>query len=326
MATTRIESRQVGDRTFQVVIAEANGAFAEIWPEVGGNCARWFHPKAGEILFAPTINELIERPTRGGIPILFPFPNRIRDGRFTWAGRNYQLPKNDSAGVNAIHGFTPRSTFEIHAHGGDEKGCFIWLRHTGHECLDDLRSKWPTDWLLDWTWILRESGLDASIVVQNTDDHPLPFGLGLHPYFRLTSQNDCITLPAEARWELQEGLPTGRIVQVSEASDLRTPKHVSSLTLDDVYTQVESISHQGWRTLGTFAKSDNWSIEIKATSQFREVVVFTPPHRQAICIEPYTCPTDAVNLQVRNNNTGWQVLNPSKSWMAGVSMSISQSA
>ena len=38
---------------------------------------------------------------------------------------------------------------------------------------------------------------------------------------------------------------------------------------------------------------------------FRELVVFTPEHRQAFCLEPYTCTTDAVNLQSRGLDTGW---------------------
>jgi len=38
--------------------------------------------------------------------------------------------------------------------------------------------------------------------------------------------------------------------------------------------------------------------------------VFTPPHRQAFCAEPYTCPTDAVNLQGRVGDVGWAELPP----------------
>ena len=49
------------------------------------------------------------RPTRSGIPVLFPFPNRIRDGRFTWDGRTIELPLNDPTQKNAIHGFACRS-------------------------------------------------------------------------------------------------------------------------------------------------------------------------------------------------------------------------
>ena len=43
---------------------------------------------------------------------------------------------------------------------------------------------------------------------------------------------------------------------------------------------------------------------------FREVVVYTPPNRDAVCLEPYTCVTDAINLQSRGIDAGWRVLEP----------------
>jgi DNA-3-methyladenine glycosylase len=42
----------------------------------------------GKLCAALDIDREIDGPiawTRGGIPVLFPFPNRIREGRFTWA-------------------------------------------------------------------------------------------------------------------------------------------------------------------------------------------------------------------------------------------------
>ena len=53
---------------------------------------------------------------------------------------------------------------------------------------------------------------------------------------------------------------------------------------------------------------------------FREMVVFNPAHRQAFCIEPYTCTTDAANLQAKGLDAGWLVLQPGESWSAVVEM------
>ena len=33
-----------------------------------------------------------------------------------------------------------------------------------------------------------------------------------------------------------------------------------------------------------------------------------PPHRKAVCLEPYTCVTDAANLQARGIDAGWREL------------------
>src|SRR5262249_48691167 len=89
---------------------------AEVWPAAGCNCLRWrVSGPAGplEVLYAAADWETNPVPTRSGIPILFPFPNRIRDGRFSWAGREYQLPGNDPIKKNAIHGFACRRPWRV---------------------------------------------------------------------------------------------------------------------------------------------------------------------------------------------------------------------
>jgi aldose 1-epimerase len=41
---------------------------------------------------------------------------------------------------------------------------------------------------------------------------------------------------------------------------------------------------------------------------FTDYVMFTPGSRDAVAIEPYTCTTDAVNLQEAGIEAGWRVL------------------
>ena len=55
---------------------------------------------------------------------------------------------------------------------------------------------------------------------------------------------------------------------------------------------------------------------------FRECVVYTPPHREAICIEPYTCVPDAFRLERDGVNAGLRVLSPGESFQAHVDMKL----
>ena len=55
---------------------------------------------------------------------------------------------------------------------------------------------------------------------------------------------------------------------------------------------------------------------------FRECVVYTPPHREAICIEPYTCLAGAFGLAERNLDTGLRVLPPGHSFEARVEFRV----
>src|SRR5262245_51910728 len=63
---------------------------AEIWPEIGCNCLRWRVPGPQgpiDLLYTLPDFEANPAPNRCGIPVLFPFPNRIRGGHFVWKGR-----------------------------------------------------------------------------------------------------------------------------------------------------------------------------------------------------------------------------------------------
>jgi aldose 1-epimerase len=53
----------------------------------------------------PDAESFRTRIGRYGVPIMFPWPNRIRDGRFTFGGREYQVPIS-GRGPHASHGVT----------------------------------------------------------------------------------------------------------------------------------------------------------------------------------------------------------------------------
>src|ERR1041384_3746168 len=98
------------------VLESDSGDRAEVWPALGYNCFQWQGGKGGQkldLLYADPQLFNNGRPTRSGIPILFPFPNRIRDGQFTWKGRTYSLPKIDGTKKNAIHGFVCRNPWRL---------------------------------------------------------------------------------------------------------------------------------------------------------------------------------------------------------------------
>ena len=62
---------------------------------------------------------------------------------------------------------------------------------------------------------------------------------------------------------------------------------------------------------------------------FQELVIYTPPGRNAICFEPYTCVTDAINLEqseaARHGlNTGWKTLGPGEMFSTWIDISAEQ--
>jgi aldose 1-epimerase len=315
------------------VLSDDSGSQAEVWPALGFNCFRWKTVKAGrelEVLYSDPGLFADGRPTRSGIPILFPFPNRIRAGHFVWAGKEYQLPLNDGPKVNAIHGFACRRAWRVVDQGTDASGAWITGEFHGDRDAPDCRALWPTDYRIRVTHRLGAGKLRVEAEVSNPDALPMPFGLGYHPYFRVSftpgfaPENCKVTVPARSYWELQESLPTGERRPVDAARNLNAARPYTDLTLDDVLTDLPPAAEDsnGLHECGTITGAPDATLRLLCTSGFREMVVFTPVNRQAFCIEPYTCTTDAANLQARGVDAGWLTLPPGGRWTSVVEMRV----
>ena len=302
------------------VLEDGQGGVAEVWPALGFNCVRWraaHDRQALELLYSDPALFQGARPTRSGIPVLFPFPNRIRDGRFSVEGRAYQLPLNDPAQKNAIHGFACRSPWRVVDQGADD-AC-AWVTGEFRCSLDAPMSLslWPADHQIRLTVRLGRGTLRLEAVVSNPDTKPLPWGLGYHPYFRLPfagdgAADDCTAeVPAKEYWALEGNLPSGERHPVDEKRDLNHPRRIGDLSLDDVLTALPGSPPRvdGLIERAAITGAAGGPLRLFCSEGFRYVVVFTPPHRQAFCAEPYTCVTDAANLP----DGGWEVLAPGAS-------------
>ena len=289
------------------------GSTARIAPELGFNCFE-FRAKVGDreidvLDSVPDFETGGQRSSGSGIPILFPFPNRIRAGKFTWEGREFSLPVSDKFG-NAIHGLCLDRPWRVIAQGDD----FVTGQFQLSVDAPNRRTLWPTDFTIEVDYELLGNRLRANFRVITPSSQPLPWGLGTHPYFKLplatTSRvGAClIEVPAAQRWELQDCLPTGERRELDEEHDLRFGAYVDTVQLDDVYTTVQCEGPQ----FDCLILDEEAGLQITLTSPpiFREIVVFTPPNRAAVCIEPYTCPTDAINLQAGGIDCGWRTLAP----------------
>lgn len=318
------------DGTFYVLEDAAAGVRAEVWPALGFNCLRWqvrYEGRALDLLYeAPDLFENL-KPTRSGIPVLFPFPNRIRDGRFTWDGKEYRLPPNDPAGKNAIHGFACHHPWRVVGQGADAASAWVTGEFRASADGPQDLDLWPADHRIRVTYRLAKESLRVEAVVDNPDRVPLPFGLGYHPYLRVPlapggDPADCwVEAEARACWELVKNLPTGVKRPLGAANLLKPARRFTDLDLDDLLTDFDPAGKAEGETdlllRGSVTQGRGGvGVRLLTSPGFRDLVVFTPPHRQAVCLEPYTCPTDAINLQRNQADTGWKVLQPGESCRA----------
>lgn len=298
----------------------------EVWPALGLNAYRW-QVGGHELLYRNPQFFDERKPTRSGFPILFPFPNRIRAGTFTWNGQTYHLPIGDPAHKNAIHGFAVNRSWRVVDSGVDADSA--WLTGEFHGALDapETLTLWPADYRLRVTYRLLDHMLRVEADADNPDTKPLPFGLGYHPYFALApfgGPSAILTVAANKLWQLVENLPTGSIVDVDEPRDLRHGREMRDLQLDDVLTDLHAIASDARDHLGLVGVLQHPSAERMLTlwtgGDFREMVLFTPPHRETVCLEPYTCTTDAINLT--GVDAGLRVLAPGEHWRGVVEVHL----
>jgi aldose 1-epimerase len=321
------------DGTVYILENSDTQARAEIAPANGFNCYRWqalHHGKMLDLLYADPQFFHGAKPTRSGIPILFPFPNRICAGRFAWAGREYRLPLNDSTENNAIHGFACRRPWRVVAEGCEADSAWVTGEFRGSLDAPECKDLWPADYQIRITIRLRERALEISAVVSNPDQVPLPFGLGYHPYFQVPPRSGealegfFVSAAPDRLWLLKDSLPTGEIRAVDAGRDLRAPRRFVDLDLDDVLRAPREDSRESilWRGSVWEEEGKVELLRVETSAGFGELVVFTPPHRKAICLEPYTCTTDAINLQQQGIDAGLMVLAPGDEWRGDVAVRL----
>lgn len=325
----RISRKEAGGRCDDVyeLIDEDETVRAEVWPQWGFNCLRWQVRRAdgrwSDILYCAPDWETNPVPTRSGHPVLFPFPGRLRGGTFSFQGKTYTLPRNDSTGQHAIHGFTPRNRWRAIDWNGTAGSAFVTGQFNLKQDLPEALPLWPSDFNLALTYRLDRHRLRVETQVENLGPASLPFGLGYHPYFRCPGANEIevgghlLKANVDEVWEAEENLPTGKKIPVDGAIDFRQPSLIGNTALDHVFTAVQSVPapQEALIEVAELSHPDCLGrLRVLADSSFRELVLFTPPHRHAVAIEPYTCSADAANFAARGIDSGWRVLPHGGSW------------
>lgn len=325
---TRAPDSPAGTDDSLVVLLGADGSQATLWPALGFNCFDWQVPHKGrmlKILHAEADLFQSGKATRSGNPVLFPFPNRVRGGHFQYTGRDFSLPLTGDNGANSIHGFACRNPWRVVAQGADDNQAFVTGEFRAGVDAPETVPHWPADGVIRLTVRLFQGRLRFDAEVHNPDSRTLPFGLGYHPYFATPfggpkGQAGCKTRVAAAEyWELDKCLPTGRKLPVDPARDLNDWADLGGRNLDDVLTSLPDTlpGPDGVVEVGALAGlpgDPSAVLRIRCDKSFRHVVVFTPGNRESFCIEPYTCLTDAANLEPRGIHSGWMELKPGGSW------------
>ncbi|MBO7743244.1 aldose 1-epimerase [Paenibacillus sp. MWE-103] len=295
-----------------VVLTDAGtGSEARLLPDAGNNLFAFASGGRDAIRTPVPLRTLRdEAGSRYGTPVLSP-PNRIRDGRFAFRGRDYRLPLNEPPDHH-LHGELCRRAWEIVGFGADEaEGAWATsrFRYADHP---DILAYFPHALTFTVTYRLRDGRLRMESVIRNEGTDEAPFAYGLHPYFAVPEDGAAgaaLNVPAREQWPITNlsfatGRPSATAFSRAVAGEGGAPLAeipplgCAMLTLDPQADPVCRIA------LG----DAGYSIAYRLDRAFRFVLLFRPDWDDAFSIEPYTYVTDAFNLPYEHELTGAQGL------------------
>jgi aldose 1-epimerase len=241
--------------------------------------------------------------------LLAPFPNRLKEGKYSFEGKEYQFPINDTKTSNALHGFISQLEFSIEKVEANNTNATVICSTTYNGNYD----YYPFPFLAEVKYSLDEkSGFSFCFSITNIGESNMPIGLGWHPYFSLSENvdNTTISLPKLKKIEIDENmLPNGK---KTPFNDFRYPTKLNEMVFDncfllDLETEFATVVLEG----------EKGRLFYRQKSKNPYLQIFTPPHRNSIALEPMTC-----NIDAFNNKEGLQILKPRQTIMLECSLNL----
>jgi aldose 1-epimerase len=194
----------------------------------------------------------------GSYPMV-PYAGRVRDGRFTFEGREYRLPV--TMPPHAIHGTVLDRAWQVN----DDGSVAI-----------DLGPDWPFAGRVTQRFALGADGMAFRLELEA--DEPMPASIGWHPWFRRRVEG----VDGEVELDVEPGT-----MYLRDDAGITTEQRVTPpppRPWDDCFTDLAGPPVLRWPEF----------LELTIDSECTDWVIYTVPE-DAVCVEPQTAPPDSIN-------------------------------
>ncbi|GGH42056.1 aldose 1-epimerase family protein [Microbacterium album] len=258
-------------------------------------------------------------PFASGI-VLVPWPNRVRDGRWTHVPpggqgdpADQQLDLTEPSRGNAIHGLLRNTGYDIDASGDRATlSATVYPQHGYPFALDTSVA-----------YALTDDGIEVTHELVNVGERDAPVAIGAHPFLCIGGVDTAdlvLTVPAETWFEVDDRMLPIAEHPVRGAVDLRGGVRVADADLDMGFGSLRRDADGLART--TLAAPDGRVVTLWQDADFEYVQAFRtdayPGHPLAVAVEPMTAPADAFN-----SGRGVRWLAPGERWQARWGISLS---
>jgi aldose 1-epimerase len=215
-----------------------------------------------------------------GIPLLYPWANRLSERRFELAGETVDLDRapgrfrDDGETGLPIHGaVTAGGAWTVEAHDGRSvRASFDWGADP------ELMAAFPFAHRAVYDAALDDDG--GALRISVSVERRVPVSFGFHPYYALAG-GDRLEAPVRERLVLDERkLPTGERAPAAPLAGARGMR-----AYDDAYVAPRGAC----RVVG-----DERTIATRLEQGFGFLQVFAPSGEDVVAFEPMTAPADAL--------------------------------
>jgi aldose 1-epimerase len=289
---------------------------------VGASLRSYTH--AGRDLVVPFAADEVRPAYRGAT--LAPWPNRVVDGRYAFAGVEHRLALTEPERAHALHGLVVWSEFDA----VDKKAGSVTLVTTV-----EAQTGYPWRLQVETTYVLDAAGLTQTVRARNDSATEAPWGTGPHPYLvggagrldewmlHLPASQVLLTTPDRlSPTELAD-------VDVDAARfDFRTSRPIGAVEIDHAFTDlardddgratVEVRGTDGAGVAMTWGTACGW---VQVHTADLPAGPSAPGHRIGLAVEPMTCAPDAFNDARYPFDAGLQTIAAGE-WSAPASWTI----
>jgi len=224
---------------------------------------------------------------------LFPFPNRLNEGKYVHEERSLELPINFRWQKHAIHGLLSTQSFEPGFSRCTEEAAEVVLRnyYDGSEA----GYPFPFEMIIRWR-LTNDQTLECRSTVRNAGQTTMPCGDGWHPYFTLNfiPINQCrVSFPIGNKLETDDlSLPTG--IEFPDDSNVKS-KSIGEDFIDHCWYFPE-LNQQEQHLVTTLDSTQSpWVVKVQQDENYPYLQLYTPGERDCIAIEPMSCSANALN-------------------------------
>ncbi|MGK9369956.1 aldose 1-epimerase [Melioribacter sp. Ez-97] len=234
-----------------------------------------------------------------------PYVGRVDRGKYVFNGSEYQLPVNYPEEGNSSHGLLFDKPFEVAETKNDGNFAEIVLVYEYRK----ENEGYPFDFNITIVHrIEKGKGYSCVTKIENLSDTGIPVADGWHPYFDLNEKIDNLKLQLDSDEMIltdENRMPASRI----KYGEFRALKNLGDTFFDNCFTL---IPENGF--VNTFLINEREDLRIKiwqeaGRAKYNYLVIYTPPDRRTIAIEPMTS-----NVNAFNNGEGLIILEPGRSF------------